>query len=353
MGMCRTSNAIPTTMEENIRLLHQQPLAFSTAVMRRDRRDYITATSRLPFVTSDERAALLNVECFFFDDETTAHLPVLLYIHGVCSSAETKGINRLAREARSRKMRVAVLELEGHGLSSGPRGVCGDFSRLVSHVTDFVRHVLTHLPRRNREDGADDVVRYVLGGDSLGGTLAAYAAERLSRETDGESVPGRLVGAALVAPAVGVDPRAVPPAPVVAALRLLSRVAPAAASVPFTPVVEDPSSYSAPPHSTRNFSGRRWPLATSRMLLDLTARACARDLNEGRLSLDGVSSLVVFAGGRDEVVPRRAIVDFLAKVRTRSKELVVVPEGGHDVLQMPASATVILQHIFDWMSTLT
>ena len=99
----------------------------------------------------------------------------------------------------------------------------------------------------------------------MGANVALYAAQRLS------SMKG-YVGTVLFAAAVGVDPRAVPPAVIVGALRVASFLMPEA-SLGATPV-EDPDSYALPAESTRNFRGH-WPLQTAKELLDATQNAVA------------------------------------------------------------------------------
>lgn len=323
-----------TFTDEDVERLRKQPLCFSSG----EDEDDVTATSRTPLLLSSSEEggpALLNVEHFDFSSSSSSSgeeddpVATVLFVHGVCSSAETKGVRRLAREARSRRARLSVLELEGHGLSSGARAVVEDLDRCAAHVAAFARRV---VPAG---------VPFVLGGNSLGGALAARAAESLSREPD-----ARLVGIALVAPAVGVSPLAVPPAPVVAALRVAARLFPRADNVPFTPL-EDPSSYADPPTSTRNHEGR-WPLVTSETLLDLTAHVAPSDVREGRMAMDRVPDVLLYAGEKDDVVPLAAVRDLHDKIRAAKKNLIVVPNAGHDLLYAEASGDVVSRQIFRW-----
>lgn len=142
-----------------------------------------------------------------------------------CASSESYSIQQLALETKRKKGRLAVLELEGHGLSSGDRGLCVDFNRLVQHVKEFVRHVLTQVTimdeegkSRGYQGDEDTTLSYVMSGNSLGGILSAYAAEEISKytsiiyqRTNPELYyPWSFLGVVLVAPAVGVHPEVVP-----------------------------------------------------------------------------------------------------------------------------------------------
>ena len=346
--------------------LQNKPLAFSSAST------LVSATSRLPFVTSD-KTATLNVECFFFEEgnrdvekskqipnankKKHVPVPIILYVHGVCSSAETLGVQHLVAHAKKKRYRVAVLELEGHGLSSGARGVCSNFKRLVGHVTEFVKHVLTTISKhsnalsnKNEITGINDkiletdAIPFVLCGNSLGGILAAYAADIISKSSI--QYPGRLIGVSLIAPAVGVDPKAIPSPIALGGLKLLSLLAPSA-SISLTPM-EDPISYAAPKNSTRNYHGY-WPLGTSRMLLDVTTQLVKNDLKNNSISMNKVKSLILFSGEDDEIVPYNSVKEFFESIKAREKALIAVPGAGHDLLYHPEYAKEIINQMFQWI----
>ena len=59
----------------------------------------------------------------------------------VCESADTITAARLAEACVARNWELCVVELEGHGLSSGERCVCPSFHRLVDQVTEVVREL--------------------------------------------------------------------------------------------------------------------------------------------------------------------------------------------------------------------
>lgn len=358
----------------HLEVIEKQPLAFSTAD------NLICATSRLPFVTED-RSAVLNVECFFFDDEyndeayfrdlegtddtsdssTQKHsrlkaAPLFLYVHGVCSSAETVAVQHIVKLAKKKRYRVAVLELEGHGLSSGARAVCGDFKRMVGHVTQFVKHVLTEIsqqttvksllssPKYNGSIKGKQPTPFVLCGSSLGGSLVAYAADLISKTLT--QYPGQFLGVALIAPAVGVDAKALPGPITLNALKLASCITPTT-TISLTPM-SDPISYAAPKNSTRNYHGH-WPLATSHMLVDITSGSIKTDIENGILTMNKVNSLIVFSGAADEVVPFESVKEFFESINAREKALINVPGEGHDLMYQSVSATEIVNQIFQWM----
>lgn len=304
----------------------QQQLAFAGAPGA----DLVAATSRCPFHT-DDGTAVLNVEVF--DAINGKDWPMILFIHGICESAETWAVQRLASACLENRWRLFVLELEGHGLSSGRRAVCGDFNRLCRHVIEFVRLI------SNKESG----VPFALCGTSVGGVLAAYVADHFSRSTESHS--SRFLGAATIAPAVGVDPHAVPPCLIVEALKVMAVVAPSAGIL--TPV-EDPSEYACPQDSKRNFCGH-WPLATSKMLLELTSKKVRADLAQGTLTLD-IPALIVIAGEEDEMVPTEAMQDFYGAAKAKKKDFVKVPRAGHGLMFEEDKANFVFEKLFSWLS---
>lgn len=305
----------------------------------------ICAKKRRPFHPSGgSSTTLLNVEIFGSSnndanaDADDSKWPYLLFIHGVCESAETWTVQHLAKAARYNKWRLAVLELEGHGLSSGKRSVCGRFSRLVQHVNDFICHVIS---------GDDADVPFALCGASLGGVLAAYGADFVSssKSDDSDIIKKNFIGVIPIVPAVGVAPEAVPPAPIVGALRVLAAIVP---STGFLTPVEDPSHYACPEASKRNFEGS-WPLATSKMLLDVTTGAVERDQKNGRLVLD-VPSLLVIAGERDDIVPLDSVKSFHDKAKAKDKTFVCVPKGDHGLMVENKPSKYANEKIFEWLN---
>ena len=136
--------------------------AFATSDIETDP-SLIVASSQCPFYTKD--GVLLNVECFGpiykgtnvnnnasdVDDDSSHHnnttdeWPILLYVHGICESAETQGVQTLAQYCAKHCWRLIVLELAGHGLSeniSGKgRATCPNFDQLVQHVVEFTLHI--------------------------------------------------------------------------------------------------------------------------------------------------------------------------------------------------------------------
>ena len=249
----------------------------------------------------------------------------LFHAHGVCESNHTVTVQRLARASVDRGWRLVSLEHEGHGLSSGARAVCGDLDRLVDHFQRFVAARLVERP-------ADEA--WALSGHSMGTVVALYAFCRGLRDACAQCR-----GLVLLAPAVGVDARAVPPPLVVSALRVASFLAPQS-SFSMTPR-EEPRVYAVPADSDRNFCGF-WPLATSRMLLDTTSGRVARDLESGALRLGDGDRLLVVHGKQDYVVPIRAVADFVkAAGKPLQDALRAVPKAGHDLTVDPATGEAV------------
>ena len=265
--------------------------------------------------------------------------PIILFLPGVCESAETKGVQYLFQEAKHRGatlsgtsgVRVAVLESLGHGLSSGTPCLCPDFDQLVDHVLEAINLLQEHHPS----------VPLFLSGSSMGGALAVYTAEALSNDKN-----SNFVGVAPIAPAAGVDPNMVPPAPIVAGLNIMAYLAPTS-KLRLTPY-EDPSHYNLPSSTVRNYKGH-WPLATSKMLLDLTSKRVPGDVEKGLLSLQNIPNVLVLAGEKDQAVPLSSIERLYEGIRCPTKRLIVIPKAGHDLLFQRKPAQKITKELFDWM----
>ena len=234
-----------------------------------------------------------------------------------------------------------MLELAGHGLSgdigSGSNRTAGgvgsvvgkgratlpDFDELVSHVVQFTIRMGEIFSQSTG---------MALSGGSLGGSLVSYAVNGIlsSRGESSAMIPD-FHGIALLAPALGINPNALPPTPVVYALRTLSYLLPSPGIL--TPI-EHPT-YACPPSSTRNYSGR-WPLSTSNMLLTSTANRIPNDvaLNKVSCQMDGLSSLFIIAGDRDSIVPISSVQEWFDAVTNLSaekgeKKIVVLKGADH------------------------
>eukprot|EP00536_Pseudo-nitzschia_multiseries_P012975 jgi/Psemu1/33757/gm1.33757_g len=278
------------------------------------------------------RLTMLNVE--FFGEVSWPNM--VCFVPGVCESAETKTVQHLARICRSKRWRLAVVELEGHGLSDGRRGVLlpGDrhWDRYVDQVVRFCAHALatdrlqkqklktqeqkqkqkqqqqqqqqqkltTNTNTNTNAQGAaiPTTTRFVLAGASLGGALAVYASQKLlasySSSSESSSFDHRFVGTLLLSPAVGIAPSAVPPPWMVTGLSVLAGFCPSVGIPGVTPT-EDPSHYEyeyeynndntdGGTTTTRNFAGP-WPLGTSKLLLDVVSRRIPSDVADGSLNL--------------------------------------------------------------------
>lgn len=306
---------------------------------------------------------------------------LLCFVPGVCESAETWTVQHLARACQesNKEWSLAVLELEGHGLSSGPRGLLqpsgkAGLKRLVDQVVAFCHHVVVDVMFA-KSTTTTMSINVVLVGMSLGGTLAVYAAPRIAKDMPKDVDGVTFGGCLLLSPAVGVAPHAVPPPIIVIALSCLAFVAPSSSLL--TPE-EDPSHYACPPWSSRNFSGQ-WPLGTSKLLLDITSVIVPGDVadakkgqkqnNHGDTNAnvtfcphDGYSyKVLVLAGLKDPVVPVDMVRNFVSALNgtqnppqpnTTTATLIEIPNGGHGLLANQKSNLVdaTLGHIKDFLN---
>ncbi len=338
----------------------KEPLAFTSDP------SLVHATSRLAVPLEHQKESLwINVEIFEQNTMPTTS-PLVIYIPGICESAETKTVQNMAQWAKSIGIRLAVVELQGHGLSSG------DLADMSTDILVLIRQVLLVVKRiKARLFEERTTIPYLLSGSSFGGTLALYASEYISRRkerqetesADGTSsqydkeedivndeelwkdffAQGVLAGVVAVTPAIGVDPEILPPGWMISSLSLLSFTFPKA-QLPFTPM-EDSSQYDCPPTTTRNFKGR-WPLAISKFLLDLTSQIAPNDVAKGRLSLKNIPRVLLLAGGKDLMIPLSSCRALEAQIQAPSKELVVLPKVGHDVLTNAKSMSRALEKLF-------
>lgn len=308
------------------------PLAFSTA-----QRKLVEATGRMALVP-DDRSVVLNVE--IFENDTDHNSPILLLTHGICASAETKGIQAIVAAARKNRVKVAVIELEGHGYStsvSGKKMVCGKFERHLDNMLQFVNEI---VPALRGEIGNTP---YYLAGNSFGGLLCLYASDYISKNRG--DFPSNFQGVAAIAPAVAVNEAQVPSDGAMMGLSFLSFIAPSM-TLSVTPM-EDPSSYSCPKQTKRNYKGN-WPLSTAKMLVDLTTRQVKRDVESGELNLKGTENCLIFGGIVDKVVPIEIVRKFYDSICPKRKMFVQIGKG-HDMLFHKTSADEIVVNLFKWI----
>ena len=350
--MTEVTSAEDLLVYENLAFTTPNPHGDGSGNDNSESNGILPATARAPFVFRDPKATFpfgsspvtLNVE--LFGDPSWSK--ILLFVPGVCASAETWTAQNLVRICASLQWRMAVLELEGHGLSQGSRGVIGNsWDRCVRQVVGFCRHVLKvdQAQKKDLEGCSQQQSRFVLSGGSLGGALSAYASQSILQDETNQELKSAFCGTLLLSPAVGVDPDVVPPPYIVGALTALSWVIPAVGIEGATPT-EDPSSYSCPSWTDRNFKGA-WPLGTSKMLLDVTSTIVPNDVANGKLNLllhQGLEnySLKVIAGDADPVVPIQAVRAFVDGMKAKAQEtkstveatleFVEIPKGEHSLL---------------------
>ncbi|OEU05940.1 hypothetical protein FRACYDRAFT_257324 [Fragilariopsis cylindrus CCMP1102] len=345
-----------------------------------DDESLITAVARAPFFFNDDGGSgdgggyrfgdcLLNVELFGFDvddddnsknnnitnntDNNCSNVNnggggILCFVHGVCESAETWTVQNLARICQKQKWKLAVLELEGHGLSFETRGLLnvGKMNRYVQQVVQFYKHVIKidsiiqekqqKQKQKNQNDDIAVPTKFALCGSSLGGTLAAYASQQIMEEVEEEKEEEeekqhQFVGTLLISPAVGIDPKVVPSSFILSTLSILSLVIP---SIGFMTPIEDPSHYNCPSTTKRNYAGS-WPLGTSKLLLDITSIIVPNDIQNGTLNLMMVrrnkkkkqqyntvvpTTIMIISGDKDPVVPIEAVRNFVSTMMTQNQE---------------------------------
>lgn len=341
--------------------LQQEPLAFTSDPQLVPATSRVGVPVRLPM--NSDKLVWINVEVFEQNASSSTFNPLVIYVPGICESAETLTVQNMAQWAKSIGVRLAVVELPGHGVSSGKLAdMSTNIDILVWQVLYAVKKVVSTLFQER--PGSP----YLLSGSSFGGTLVLYAAEYISRLKDKgftssetnlskleESIlkddalwadfftHGTLTGVVSVTPAVGVDPKVLPPSWMVSTLSFFSSVFPSA-QVPFTPL-ENPSQYNCPSTTTRNFEGH-WPLALSKFLLDLTARRVPDDVANDRLTLKHIPRVVLLAGANDFMIPLEAIQALEEQLQSPSKELIVLPKAGHDVLTNSKSKVEALEKLF-------
>mmetsp|Transcript_27683 Transcript_27683/g.51938 ORF Transcript_27683/g.51938 Transcript_27683/m.51938 type:complete len:400 (-) Transcript_27683:881-2080(-) len=310
--------------------------------------------------SSSASGITLNVE--LFGDASWNR--ILCFVPGVCESVETWTAQNLARKCQDCQWRLAVLELEGHGLSSGGSRssssgttsalMSGGMDQWVDQVIAFCRHVLA-LQQQEQHSSSLTTTTLTLSGSSLGGCLAAYASQKIA-EAISSSDPTvsknddwkhcNFVGAFLLSPAVGINAAAVPPPSILTCLSVLAKVIP---SVGFLTPVEDPSHYNCPPWTKRNFAGS-WPLKTSKQMLDITQRV-PKDVREGTLNMRNVPFVTVISGSKDPIVPLEAVKTFVEAIlehRPSSNEsneqsapaveFIPIAKGDHGLLATPLAS---------------
>ena len=408
----RRPNNADNDDDQDKRILRTAPLAFSSDP------SLVSATSRLGVPTViHQRTSWINVEMFEpTPTSSSIHnnnnqnnatmpsslLPLVIFIPGLCESAETKTVQEMAVWAKTIHVRLAVLELPGHGLlSSSSRGKHSrlldlpheDIRQVVKQVLEAIRRILTLLmgstttatteEEYGMASSSASKIPYVLSGSSFGATVALYAAEYISRQmevrmnpTSGkEDTPkqaqpaeqvkrnpreesivndddlwkdffatrGTLAGVVAVSPAVGIHPTALPPPWIVSTLSVASALVPGA-QVPFTPY-EDSAQYDCPVTTTRNFKGR-WPLAISKFLLDITSQSVPQDVADHRLTLKHIPKVLLLVGAKDGLIPLESIRAVEAHLQSPMKQVVVLPKVGHDVLMNPKSSSKALELLF-------
>lgn len=224
---------------------------------------------------------------------------------------------RLIPELNSIGLDVYAFDFEGHGQSTGARG-----------VTDMKVAVEDHLAAR-RSLAADGSSLFLFG-HSLGGQVTAASVTR-----DGAGV----AGVVLSAPALLIE---LPPALKVIA-KLLSVIAPAArATPPIAPgslsrIPEEVAAYQADPMICLTAPPAR---------LGATALAVTEDAWEQYTHW--TTPVLVVHGAKDAATPAKGSQRFFERVAAEDKQIRIFPEGYHELLNdLDRGETMAL--ILDWL----
>lgn len=169
----------------------------------------------------------------------TAVVGSILYLHGYAGHVNSPGASEFFCRFRDSGFAVFTFDFQGHGYSPGERCLIRDFDHLLDDVVDFVGLLFGDGPAAgpgfrlgvNAEFlGAIRTRKHFVYGESMGGALALFAAQRLS--TEELEVDSELGGAVVVAPALNVD---LPPVAVQVFLR--NFVAPVLPSSPMPAMI--------------------------------------------------------------------------------------------------------------------
>lgn len=242
----------------------------------------------------------------------------VILVHGV---AEHSGrYDHVGAYLAVRGYDVWSYDQRGHGRSAGRRVYVERFSTFLADLETFRLLVANRQP----------LPQFVIG-HSMGGTIAlAHAIER----------PGSWAGLVLSGPSV--DPSAGVGRALVAAGRLVARVAPAAAVVAL-----DTSGVSRDPHVVDAY--RADPLVhhgrlTARLASELVDRAETFDDEVERLTLP----VLVLLGGADRLVPPDGMRTLFALIGSVDKRLVEYPNAAHELFNEPERDEVLAE-VGDWL----
>ncbi len=233
----------------------------------------------------------------------------LLVIHGY---AEHSGrYDRFARQLAAAGVAVAAPDLGGHGHAGGARA-------RVSAIADLVADARAALARIRSEPGGE---RLFVFGHSMGGLVATALA------LEEQDLAGLVLSGAALADPAGLE-------------ALL-------AVEPFPEFRIEASQLARDPRVGEEYD--RDPLNYRGPMPRETAAALAEGARAVRSAWSALElPLLVLHGGGDEIVPPSGSEELFRAARAPDKELVVLPELGHEILNEP-EGEAIGERIASWL----
>jgi len=168
------------------------------------------------------RPAIRSTTRFWHNSDGRPAKAIAVWCHGYGHHSRGGVVMRLASELGARGIAVVTFDCEGNGTSSGTRGLTLSFDRLSEQAAAALEFARDRL-REDLGPAAAAAAPAFLVGESMGGALAVNTA------LEDQSLWS---GVALVAPMCGIDPKLMPPAVLVAALRGVASCCPGLAAVP-------------------------------------------------------------------------------------------------------------------------
>ncbi|KAG2495973.1 hypothetical protein HYH03_005902 [Edaphochlamys debaryana] len=260
---------------------------------------------------------------------------VVVMVHGFAMHGGT--FARVARQLATQGLATVASDLQGNGLSDGAAGLRGYVRRFDDYVDDLDRVMAS---ASERHPG----VPLFLLGESLGGTVVLQALRR-------RGVADKVRGAVLMAPAIRVSPRLMPPPVILPLLIGLSLL---------FPTLSLPGGGTIPrEHWVGAFGDTAWaeaaygdPLITLQTprLNMMQILLVLRDLYG---NLEQIRTPLLVCHSPDDV---RTQADYSQHLVQRAagedKEMLLVPGGRHSLfLDTPEISSRVTAHVIKWLAS--
>ncbi len=244
----------------------------------------------------------------------------VLLVHGY---AEHSGrYQHVAAYLTGQGCAVHAMDLRGHGRSEGRKGYIGSYQTLLEDLGGYFRTV-----RAERAGQAHFVL-----GHSVGGALALLFAAQHQEELSG-----------VIASAAALSAGEAIPAYLIAAVRLLSRVAPRLPLIPLEAgtISKDPAVQAAYDADPLNYRGRVYARTGAQLLaLAEAARRAIPQISIPALVLHGGADSLIDPGGTEEIYGLLGSVDKTCRIY----------EGlCHEIFNEPEREEV-LREVVDWLA---